>query len=527
MARIISAFGSRSVHRLGWQVSSVTTARTIIQGKQRTQHRSMSFLNRPSFDFIHILTPSARQFNDITMQARRTFASNTNPPSKIDTTTAHNQSKEQQSDPGAEGYDQQSDEDVSFKENLLRFARIARPEFGMLGLAIVFLFVSSAVSMSVPLSIGTVIDIVMESSSSAVTTGKDVQGDNKGGLKIHKETETQELSSKASLTVEKETEPPKASSNKNSEVKAGIEIPQVSGLRERIKSIGSLETILGVFVGIFVVGSIANTARAILMKSASERIITRLRNQLYSRLVRQDVAFHDMNRTGDLISRLSTDTVIVSRSLTNNVSDGLRALVMSSVGVSAMIYVNLSLTLTMMMIVPPVSIGAVYYGKYLRNISKHTTDAAAKLTRIAEEKISNIRTVRAFSQEPQEIVRYNAQAHEVYKYGMKEAYASGFFFGAAGLSGNLIILAILYYGGTMVQSGAITVGDLTSFFLYTAYVGSSLMGLSNWYAELNKGVGASARLFALLETRSTIESTGTCADFRRTKTKEYTGWNTV
>lgn len=222
--------------------------------------------------------------------------------------------------------------------------------------------------------------------------------------------------------------------------------------------------------------------------------------------MRQDMSFHDGNRTGELISRLSTDVVIVSKSLTNNVSDGIRALVMSSVGLSAMCYVNLSLTLTMLMIVPPVSLGAVYYGKYLRRISKKTTDESAKLTRLAEEKISNLRTVRAFAQEPKEIENYHDQANEVFKYGMKEAYASGIFFGMAGLSGNLIILAILHYGGTMVHDGLITVGDLTSFFLYTAYVGTSVMGLSNWYAEMNKGVGASSRLFALLAAESEIES---------------------
>lgn len=158
------------------------------------------------------------------------------------------------------------------------------------------------------------------------------------------------------------------------------------------------------------------------------------------------------------------------------------------------------------MIVPPVSIGAVYYGKYLRGVSKETTDASAELTKIAEEKLSNIRTVRAFAQEQREVTKYEKQAHVVYLLGMKEGYASGIFYGAAGLSGNLIILAILYYGGTMVQSGAISVGELTSFFLYTAYVGSSLMGLSSWYAELNKGVGASSRIFTLLDSSSKIES---------------------
>lgn len=84
----------------------------------------------------------------------------------------------------------------------------------------------------------------------------------------------------------------------------------------------------------------------------------------------------------------------------------------------------------MMAIVPPISIGAVLYGRTLRTISKDTTDASANLTKLAEERISNIRTVRAFSQESREIVSYQNSAKRVLDLGMKEAYASGIFFGA-------------------------------------------------------------------------------------------------
>jgi putative ABC transport system ATP-binding protein len=73
----------------------------------------------------------------------------------------------------------------------------------------------------------------------------------------------------------------------------------------------------------------------------------------------------------------------------------------------------------------------------------------------------------------------------------------------------MTILALLYYGGSMVQTGEITVGALTSFFLYTVYVGSSMIGLSSWYSEVMKGIGASARLFELLDKRPDRESTGT------------------
>lgn len=80
------------------------------------------------------------------------------------------------------------------------------------------------------------------------------------------------------------------------------------------------------------------------MTKASERVITRLRTSLFSKLMRQDTVFHDQNRSGELISRLSTDTTVVGRTLTSNIADGLRSLVMAVSGLGAMLYVNVDLT---------------------------------------------------------------------------------------------------------------------------------------------------------------------------------------
>ena len=84
--------------------------------------------------------------------------------------------------------------------------------------------------------------------------------------------------------------------------------------------------------------------------------------------------------------------------------------------------------MTIMMIVPGISAGAVLYGRFVRNLARETTDASAELTKFAEEKMSNIRTVRAFAQEKHEEEAYIKQAEVVYKLGMKEGYASSLFF---------------------------------------------------------------------------------------------------
>ncbi|KAH6590081.1 hypothetical protein BASA61_005374 [Batrachochytrium salamandrivorans] len=343
-------------------------------------------------------------------------------------------------------------------EQLRRIAHLARPELWILLMALVLLCLSSTVSMSVPLSMGTIIDLVLKELGTGVEA-----------------------------------------------VPAMVQMtPRFSDM---IKQYMSLPTLFGVLAGVFVVGAAANMGRVILMRTAAERIISRMRGNLFSNIVKQDVGFHDANRSGELISRLSADTVVVGKTLTSYMSDGLRSLVTAGAGITAMLLVNVNLTITMLMIVPPVALGAVFYGRFVRKLSRQTTDSTAEITKFAEEKISNIRTVRAFSQEGKEILQYNNKVHDVYKLGIREALASGLFFGGAGLSGNLVMLAILYHGGNMVQSGAISVGELTTFFLYTVYVGTSVFGLTSWYSDINKGIGASTRLFSLLENNSVIEST--------------------
>ncbi|KAG0166181.1 ATP-binding cassette sub- B member 10, mitochondrial [Apophysomyces sp. BC1015] len=322
-------------------------------------------------------------------------------------------------------------------QDVKRLFALAKPEAKSISAAIALLVVSSTISMSVPFSMGKIIDLV-----------------------THPE----------------------------SEGFMGLSMPQFFGALSLV----------------FVVGAAANTGRVLLFRLSGERIIQNMRNDLYKTILKQDMAFFDQNRTGELISRLSVDTAIVGKSLTGNVSDGLRALATSVVGSSMMLYVSPQLTGTMMLIVPPVAIFAIVYGRYVKTLSRKTQTALSEITKVAEERLSAIRTVQAFAKEQSEAKRYWGRVMDIYALARKEALASGAFFGGAGLSGNMAVLAVLWYGGHMVMDNVITIGELASFMMYTAYVGTSLAGLTSFYSEIMKGVGASDRLFDLLQRKSAI-----------------------
>jgi ATP-binding cassette subfamily B (MDR/TAP) protein 10 len=147
---------------------------------------------------------------------------------------------------------------------------------------------------------------------------------------------------------------------------------------------------------------------------------------------------------------------------------------------------------------------AIVYGRYVKTLSRKTQTALGEITKVAEERLSNIRTVQAFAKEDIEEKRYALKVMDMFQLAKKEAIASGAFFGGAGLSGNLAVLAVLWYGGHMVMQNTITIGELTSFMLYTAYVGTALGGMTSFYSEIMKGVGASDRIFSLLQRKSSI-----------------------
>ncbi|KZP28501.1 P-loop containing nucleoside triphosphate hydrolase protein [Athelia psychrophila] len=252
---------------------------------------------------------------------------------------------------------------------------------------------------------------------------------------------------------------------------------------------------------IFTLGGLANSGRAFLMRMSGQRIVARLRERTYEASLVQEVEFVERGE-GDALSRLSVDTSVVGESVTQNLSDGVRAIVMSGVGLGAMFYLSPALTSLMLCVVPPVALGAVFYGRYLKTLSTRTQEAMGEMTKVAQESLSALRTVQSYNAVPQETAKFHDRVTGVLKLAHKEAVASAIFFGGTGWSGNITFLALLGYGGTLVSRGEISVGNLTSLLLYTVYVGNGLQMLM--CSSIMRGIGAGVRIFDLLDRKPAI-----------------------
>lgn len=259
-----------------------------------------------------------------------------------------------------------------------------------------------------------------------------------------------------------------------------------------------LSTVVTLLGGLFATGSIANIIRIDTSNMIGERLTNRLRRDTYASILQQELGFFDATRTGELLNRLSADTTLIGKVLSDNVASGLRS-TGQALGSITMLFITCpKLAFIMLSIVPLLSLGAVSYGRFVKALTSQVQTRLSEATEVAEEKLGNIRVVRWFAKETEELEIYRQKIDQVLNLARKRSLASATFFGGVDLSVKMSMLGVLGYGGQMVAEGALTSGELTSFLLYTLYVGFSFAGLSSFYAELMKGMGSSSRVFELL-----------------------------
>ncbi len=293
-------------------------------------------------------------------------------------------------------------------------------------------------------------------------------------------------------------------------VSAGLSLcyPQlVKRLVDAVVQGGGRELVDGaalLLVLLFAVRGVFTTVRHYMFTAAAEQVVTRLRRDLYAALVRQEIAFFDSHRTGELTNRLASDCTVLQSMVTVNVSMALRHGVMGAGALVILLLTSWQLTLFMVAVVPVVVLIAKTYGRAIRRMSRAVQDRLAEATEIAEESLSGIRTVRAFAREEAEIERYGRAVDRAFEVARRRGVATGIFQGAIGFAAYSAVAAVLWYGGSLLVEGSMGMGDLASFLLYTMIVALSVGAMSNLWEDLYKASGATQRVFELLDRRPAV-----------------------
>ena len=186
----------------------------------------------------------------------------------------------------------------------------------------------------------------------------------------------------------------------------------------------------------------------------------------------------------------------------------LRNLVTAVGTLMIILLISWRLTLVMLAVVPVLAISAVRYGKFVKAISKSVQDALADASSTAEEAVSNVRTVRSFASEGWATYRYRTKLDIAFKLARKRSLAYGSFSGAMYLLANAALIGVLFYGGRLVLQAQLSVGDLLSFVMYTIALAASMGMITSLFSDFMKAVGASKRVFDLIDRRPRIPPLG-------------------
>ena len=293
---------------------------------------------------------------------------------------------------------------------------------------------------------------------------------------------------------------------------AGKLIDTASGKTWLVDDINGIAFIL---LGILLIQSVFSFFRVWLFAKVSERSMRDIRISLYSQLVQLPMTFFDKRRTGELISRITADVSMLQDTFSTTLAELLRQIITLIAGVVFLMITTPKLTLFMLATFPVLVIIAMVFGKFIRKLSKQTQDELAAANVIVEETLQSIMTVKSFAGEQYESNRYRKGLEKVVDVALKAAGYRGAFisFIIFALFGGIV--AVMWYGATLVASGAMSVGDLVSFVLYTTFIGGSIAGLGDIYGQLQKAIGSSERVLEILEEVPEIST----ADFQKVPMK--------
>ncbi len=255
-----------------------------------------------------------------------------------------------------------------------------------------------------------------------------------------------------------------------------------------------------ILLGILVIQGVVSYTRVVFFAIASEKGIADVRNAVFQQMITLPITFFEKNRTGDLVSRITADVEKLYSAFSITLAEFVRQIIILITGVIFLAFTTPNLALIMLGTFPIIVVAAIFFGRYIRKLSKQRQDALAETNVIVNESVQNINVVKSFTSENFEIGRYGSSLKDVVKIALKFAQGRAIFsvFIVTVLFGAIFF--ILWQGATLLQSGDMTAGELVSFVFYTGIIGASIAGLGNFYTQLLGAIGATERIRDILGT---------------------------
>ncbi|SFF28196.1 ABC-type multidrug transport system, ATPase and permease component [Spirosoma endophyticum] len=285
----------------------------------------------------------------------------------------------------------------------------------------------------------------------------------------------------------------------------GLLIGQITSVIQG-KSAFSLNQVTLFFVGVLIAQALFSFFRIYFFSQVSERAMADVRRATYAKIITLPISFFEQRRVGELTSRISSDVSQLQSVFTLTLAELFRQIATLIIGTGIILYVSWKLTLFMLATFPVMIISALFFGRFIRKLSKQVQDLLAQANVVVEETLQSVHVVKAFTNENLEINRYGSALQRVVNMALRAAKYRGIFvsFVIFTLFGGII--GVVWYGGSLVLNNEMPFADLLTFLVYTTFIGGSVAGMGDVYSQLAQTLGASERILEILAEPSEVKA---------------------
>jgi ATP-binding cassette subfamily B protein len=272
------------------------------------------------------------------------------------------------------------------------------------------------------------------------------------------------------------------------------------------RDIGTVNRYFGWFLLATIAFSLFASLRYYLVTWLGERVVADIRNAVYARVIRMDPAFFEVTRTGEVLSRLTTDTTLVQSISGAGLSIALRSSLGLVGGLIMLVLTSPRMATYTLVGIASVVIPVIVVGRYIRRLSRQSQDRVADTSGLAGETLNAMQTVQSFTLEDMQIRRYAEAVRNSFRTAVRRIRMNALLIGVAFVLIFCMLTLFLWFGSRAVLAGAMTGGQLGQFLMYAFFVGSSATALSSLWGEVQRAAGAMERLAELLNAAPSIQA---------------------
>jgi ABC-type multidrug transport system fused ATPase/permease subunit len=254
---------------------------------------------------------------------------------------------------------------------------------------------------------------------------------------------------------------------------------------------------------LLLIQGVVSFGRVYTFSIVTENILKGLRTETFNKLVQMPMGFFSKNQVADLSSRLSTDINVISEAFTVNIAEVIRQTIVGTGGLILLVnYTGWEVAKWFLAIIPPITLIAILYGRKIRTYSKSLQDKISESSIIVSEALTGITSVKAFTNELLEINKYDKITNDIRKFGIKYGVMRGAFFAFIITCVFGSIFFILYQMLLLKNSGHLSPQNFGVFMMLSLFVAASLGGLPEQLASIQRALGATDRVFEIIDDRN-------------------------